>query len=55
MIDSQQSGVVPDCIDLETEKRLYFEEVGDLEVLEDRGVGFPECEFDISRRGNRGR
>ena len=55
MINSTQSGVVPDCHDLETEKRLYFDEVGDLESLEDRGVGFPECEFDITRRGNRGR
>ena len=54
MINSAQSGVVPDCHDLETEKRLYFDEVGNVERLEGRGVGFPECEFDISRRGNRG-
>ncbi|MGI9425366.1 MAG: multicopper oxidase family protein [Hyphomicrobiaceae bacterium] len=54
MIASEQSGVVPDCIDLEHDKRLYFDEVGNIERLEGRGVGFPECEFDMSRRGNRG-
>ncbi|MFT7576149.1 MAG: FtsP/CotA-like multicopper oxidase with cupredoxin domain, partial [Alphaproteobacteria bacterium] len=55
MIASEQSGVLPDCIDLEHDKRLYFDEVGDLEKLNGRGVGFPECEFDVSQRGNRGR
>ncbi len=55
MVASQQSGVLPDCIDLEHDKRLYFDEVGNLEKLEDRGVGFPECEFNNRLRGNRGR
>ena len=55
MIVSDQSGVVPDCPELEHDKRLYFDEVGDIDRLEGRGVGFTECEFDITRRGNRGR
>ena len=54
-IDPLVSGVVPDCIDLEHEEYLYFDAVGDLERIDDRGVGFPECEFDITLRGNRGR
>ena len=54
MVASTQSGVVIDCPQLEEEKRLYFDVVGDLDKLEGRGVGFLECEFDLSRRGNRG-
>lgn len=54
MIAPEQSGVVPDCPQLEAEKRLYFDVVGNLDKLEGRGVGFLECEFDLSRRGNRG-
>ncbi|NRA01400.1 MAG: multicopper oxidase domain-containing protein, partial [Myxococcales bacterium] len=54
-IEAAVSGVVPDCIDLEHEKYLYFDVAGDLETIDDRGVGFPECEFDITLRGNRGR
>ena len=45
-IDSRVSGVVPDCIELEEEGRIYFDKAGDLDRLEGRGVGFPECEFD---------
>ena len=54
-IDPAVSGVVPDCHELEEDKRLYFDVAGDVERLEGRGVGFPECEFDVKRRGNRGR
>ena len=54
-IDPAVSGVVPDCEDLEHDGRIFFDEAGDLERLEGRGVGFPECEFDITLRGNRGR
>jgi FtsP/CotA-like multicopper oxidase with cupredoxin domain len=52
MIDPQVSGVVPECIELEEEGFLYFDVEGDLESLDDRGVGFPECEFDMDKRGN---
>jgi FtsP/CotA-like multicopper oxidase with cupredoxin domain len=48
------SGVVPDCTELEQEHRIFFNAVGDVEKLDGRGVGFPECTFDITRRGNRG-
>ncbi len=54
-IDPAVSGVVPDCIELEEEGRIFFDEAGDVDRLEGRGVGFPECEFDLDRRGNRGR
>ena len=54
-VDPKVSGVVSDCHTLEQEGRIYFDVAGDLERLEDRGVGFPECEFDMNRRGNRGR
>ena len=54
-IDPRVSGVVPDCIDLEHDGRIFFDVEGDLDRLEGRGVGFPECDFDITRRGNRGR
>jgi FtsP/CotA-like multicopper oxidase with cupredoxin domain len=46
------SGVVPDCTQLEEERRIFFDEVGDLERLNDRGVGFPDCKFDNKLRGN---
>ena len=52
-VNAVVSGVVPDCIDLEHEKYLYFDVEGDLDRVNGRGVGFPECEFDNSRRGNR--
>ena len=52
-IDPAVSGVVPDCIDLEHEGYIYYDEVGDLDLIDERGVGFPECEFDEKRRGNR--
>ncbi len=42
-IDSEVSGVVPDCQELEDQKRLFFEEEGDVDRVEGRGVGFP-CE-----------
>ena len=40
------SGVVPDCLELEADKRLFFDVAGDVDRLEGRGVGFPECEFE---------
>ena len=54
-IDPVVSGVVPPCEELEEEDRLFFDAAGDVDRLEDRGVGFPDCEFDLKRRGNRGR
>ncbi len=45
-IDPEVSGVVPDCIVLENEDRIYFDVAGDVDRLEGRGVGFPECEFE---------
>ncbi len=48
------SGVVSSCEELEHDERLFFERAGDLEILEGRGVG-EACEFDMDRRGNRGR
>jgi len=54
-IDAEVSGVLPDCIELEEDDKIYFDVAGDVERLEDRGTGFPECEFDNDRRGNRGR
>ncbi len=54
-IDPVVSGVVPDCTELEEEQRIFFDAVGDVEKLEDRGVGFPECRFDLGLRGNQGR
>jgi len=54
-IDPAVSGVVPDCEELEADERLFFDKEGDVDRLEDRGVGFPDCEFDLNLRGNRGR
>jgi hypothetical protein len=54
-IHADVSGVVPDCIDLEHEERIFFDAAGDLKTAEGRGVGFPECRFDMGLRGNRGR
>ena len=51
-IEPDVSGVVPDCEALEAERRLYFEEVGDHEPVDGRGVGFPDCTFDLRGRGN---
>jgi FtsP/CotA-like multicopper oxidase with cupredoxin domain len=53
-INSDISGVVPDCTELEAEGRIYFDEVGDVKRVADRGVGFPDCKFDIGLRGNQG-
>jgi FtsP/CotA-like multicopper oxidase with cupredoxin domain len=44
------SGVVPDCIELLEEQRILFDTVGDTAILDKRGVGFPNCEFDLARR-----
>ena len=54
-IDPDVSGVVEDCLELEEEGRILFDVVGNVDRLEGRGVGFPECEYNIDRRGNRGR
>ncbi len=54
-IDSDVSGVVPSCLDLEHDHYLYFDVAGDLDRLAGRGVGFLECDFDMLSRGNRGR
>jgi FtsP/CotA-like multicopper oxidase with cupredoxin domain len=51
-IDPDVSGVVPDCLELEEEHRIYFDVAGDLDRVEDRGVGFPHCDFDMDKRGN---
>jgi|CXWL01.1.fsa_nt_gi FtsP/CotA-like multicopper oxidase with cupredoxin domain len=51
-IDPNVSGVVPDCRELEEEHRIYFDVAGDLDRVEDRGVGFPNCDFDMNKRGN---
>jgi len=51
-IDANISGVVPTCEQLEADKRIYFDEAGDVDRIEDRGVGFPDCEFDMDGRGN---
>lgn len=48
------SGVVPDCAELEAESRIFFDGVRDREVLDGRGIGFPDCKFDRRARGNRG-
>ena len=42
-IDSDISGVVPTCQQLEDDRRIFFDVDGDVERLEGRGVGFP-CE-----------
>ncbi|TFH22459.1 MAG: hypothetical protein E4H03_08360 [Myxococcales bacterium] len=54
-IDPVVPGVVDECLELEEDGRLLFDVAGDVERLDDRGVGFPECEFNNDRRGNRGR
>jgi hypothetical protein len=54
-IDPMVSGVVPSCLDLEHDHYLYFDVAGDLDRIAGRGVGFLECDFDMSLRGNRGR
>ncbi|MBE0627695.1 MAG: multicopper oxidase family protein [Burkholderiales bacterium] len=53
-LDPNLSGVVPDCADLEREQRILFNKVGDTERAADRGVGIPDCKFDMSERGNQG-
>jgi len=54
-IEAIVSGVVPSCLDLEHDHYLYFDVAGDLDRLAGRGVGFLECDFDITLRGNQGR
>ena len=51
-IDPAVSGVVPDCTELEEEQRIFFDAVGDTKTPADRGVGFPDCKFDMGLRGN---
>ncbi len=51
-IDPEVSGVVPDCTELEEERRIYFDVAGDQDRVNGRGVGFPECDFDNDKRGN---
>jgi FtsP/CotA-like multicopper oxidase with cupredoxin domain len=51
-IDPDVSGVVPDCKELEEEHRIYFDTSGDVDRVEDQGVGFPNCDFDMNKRGN---
>ncbi|MEE8551230.1 MAG: multicopper oxidase domain-containing protein, partial [Gemmatimonadota bacterium] len=46
-IDPAVSGVVLTCEQLELQKRLFFDEAGDLDRLEGRGVGIGECEFEL--------
>jgi FtsP/CotA-like multicopper oxidase with cupredoxin domain len=48
-IDSNVSGIVPTCEELEEEQRLYFDVAGDLDRINGRGVGFPQCDFDINK------
>jgi FtsP/CotA-like multicopper oxidase with cupredoxin domain len=52
-VDPPVSGVVSECIELEEEGFLYFDKAGDLEPVDGRGVGFPDCEFDMEKRGNK--
>jgi FtsP/CotA-like multicopper oxidase with cupredoxin domain len=51
-IDAEVSGIVPTCEELEEEQRLYFDVAGDLNRIDGRGVGFPQCDFDMNKRGN---
>ncbi len=51
-IDADVSGMAPTCEELEEEQRLYFDVAGDLDRIDGRGVGFPQCDFDINKRGN---
>jgi hypothetical protein len=51
-IDAEVSGIVPTCEELEEEQRLFFDVAGDLDRINGRGVGFPQCDFDINKRGN---
>lgn len=51
-IDADVSGIVPTCEELEEEHRLYFDAAGDVTPLDGRGVGFPQCDFDMNKRGN---
>ena len=46
-IDPNVSGVPLTCEELEEQKRILFDVVGDLDRIEDRGVGFPDCEFEV--------
>jgi hypothetical protein len=51
-INPDVSGVVPNCEELDEEQRIYFDVAGDLDRVNGRGVGFPECNFDMDKRGN---
>ncbi len=52
-IPSDISGVVPDCAELDAEQRIYYDAAGDTKTPADRGVGIPDCKFDMGLRGNR--
>ena len=52
-VDPPVSGVVSECIELEEEGFLFFDKAGDLEKVDGRGVGFPGCEFDMEKGGNK--
>jgi len=45
-IDRNISGVYPDCLELQEEGRILFESAGDVDRLEGRGVGVPDCVFE---------
>ncbi len=47
-INTDVSGVVPTCEELEADGRIFFDAEGDVDRLAGRGVGFPECEFERS-------
>ena len=51
-IPREISGVAEDCTALEQGDRILFDAVGDTKTPADRGVGFPNCKFDMSLRGN---
>ena len=53
-LDPNVSGVVPDCGELSQDERILFDQVGDKELAADRGVGIPDCKFDMSGGGNQG-
>ena len=59
-IDPVVSGVATSCEELAEDGRIFFDAEGDVDRLLGRGVGIfdeetAECDFDIDRRGNRGR
>jgi FtsP/CotA-like multicopper oxidase with cupredoxin domain len=51
-VHSDVSGVVASCNELDADERIFYNTVGDLELVNGRGVGFPNCTFDRNGRGN---